>query len=70
MSSMILSLVDSIIQKLNTPKIWAFINERNEITSYKRPKDGKGLTSIPFNEMNDYENELIERLHNLWKKYQ
>ena len=40
-----------------------------EIYSYKRKSDGKPLHSIPYKEMTDEENALIERKRNLWKKY-
>ena len=58
------------IQKRYPEKVWGYINERNKITDYKRPSDGKELCSIPFNEMTEYENKLIEKLDNLWKDYQ
>lgn len=50
-------------------KVDAYLKEKTEIYSYARKSDGKPLHSIPFAEMTDKENELIERLHNLWKKY-
>lgn len=50
-------------------KIDAYLKERAEIYSYIRKSDGKPLHSIPFSEMTDEENGLIELLHNLWKKY-
>lgn len=50
-------------------KVDAYLKEKAEIYSYARKSDGKPLNSIPFAEMTDKENELIERLHNLWEKY-
>lgn len=50
-------------------KVEAYLKERAEIYSYRRKSDGKPLHSIPFVEMTDEENRLIELLHNLWKKY-
>lgn len=50
-------------------KIKQYEDEEKQISSYRRKKDGKALNSIPYNEMTKEENELIERLHNLWKKY-
>ena len=51
-------------------KVKGYLNEESEITSYRRPSDGKPLNSIPYSEMTKEENELIEKLHSLWKKYQ
>lgn len=75
----IVSLVDVITDEvlINTKdkyfrtndKIEAYNKEINEIRSYTRKSDGKPLCSIPFAEMTKEEKELIERLHNLWKKY-
>ena len=50
-------------------KVDAYLKERAEIYSYTRKSDSKPLHLIPFAEMTDEENELIERLHNLWEKY-
>jgi hypothetical protein len=50
-------------------KVDAYLKEKAEIYSYTRKSDGKPLHSIPFVEMTDEEHELIERAHNLWKKY-
>lgn len=57
-------------EKRYSPKVKEYLEKRNEIYSYKRPSDGKPLTSIPFEEMNDYEKELIHKLNTLWKDYQ
>lgn len=43
--------------------------ERRKIYSYRRPKDGMPLNSIPFNEMTKEEKELIDSLDTLWMKY-
>ncbi len=43
--------------------------ELTELYSYKRNSDGKSLMSIPFDEMTIEENELLDKTHNLWKKY-
>lgn len=51
-------------------KVKGFLNEESEITSYRRPSDGKPLNSIPYSEMTKEENELIRKLHSLWRKYQ
>ena len=50
-------------------KVESYLKEKAEIYSYIRKSDGKPLHSIPYVEMTDEENELIKRLHNLWKKY-
>lgn len=50
-------------------KVEAYLKEKTEIYSYKRKSDGKPLHSIPFVEMTEEENALIERKNNLWKKY-
>ena len=60
---------DSVEKKYNE-KVRGFINEYRELSNYKRPKDGKRISSIPFSEMTPEENEIIEKMHNLWKKYQ
>lgn len=75
----IVSLMDVITDELlidtkgkyskHNDKIDAYLKERAEIYSYIRKSDGKPLHSIPFAEMTDEENGLIELLHNLWKKY-
>lgn len=57
-------------EAINSPKIKEYIKKKNEIRSYKRPSDGTPLDDIPFEEMNDYENELIHKLSTLWKDYQ
>ena len=57
-------------EKRYSPKVKEYLEKRAELYSYKRPSDGKPLSSIPFSEMNDYENELIHKLDTLWKDYQ
>ena len=57
-------------EKRHSPKVKEYLEKRAELYSYKRPSDGKPLNSIPFSEMNDYENELIHKLDTLWKDYQ
>lgn len=52
-----------------SPKIKAYLAELKEISSYKRA-DGLPLYYIPFKEMTEEENALIERRKTLWKKYQ
>ena len=58
------------IEKRYPDKVKEYIKKRNEIYSYKRPSDGKPLNSIPFNEMTEYENELIQKADTLWMNYQ
>ena len=53
----------------HTEKTKAYEDELCEIYSYKRKSDRKPLHSIPFVEMTEEENALIERKDNLWKKY-
>ena len=53
----------------HTEKTKAYEDELLEIYSYKRKSDGKPLHSIPYKEMTEEENALIERKRNLWKKY-
>lgn len=53
----------------HTEKTKAYEDELLEIYSYKRESDGKPLHSIPYKEMTEEENALIERRNNLWKKY-
>jgi len=60
---------NTITERYST-KIKEYIKKRIEIYSYKRPSDGMPLCSIPYKEMNDYENELIKKLDNLWKDYE
>ena len=57
-------------EKRYSTKVKEYLKKREEIYSYKRPSDGKPLNSIPFGEMDDYENELIRKLNTLWKDYQ
>ena len=50
-------------------KVKGFLEEHARLHSYKRKSDGKALHSIPFAEMTEEENRLIEETRNLWKKY-
>ena len=50
-------------------KMEEYQRRSNEICSYRRPSDGKSLCSIPFNEMTEEENKLMEEYDNLWKEY-
>ena len=58
------------IKDRNREKIEAYWDEYNKISSYRRPSDGKPLDYIPFCEMTEEENQLIQDLHNLYQKYQ
>ena len=40
-----------------------------ELLVYKRPKDGKNVLSIPFNEMTPEEDKILQEYENLWKEY-
>ena len=40
-----------------------------ELLTYKRPKDGKNICSIPFKEMTPDENKIYQEYKNLWKDY-
>lgn len=65
--------VDYDISKIENrydDKVKGFLAEEAEIHSYRRPSDGTPLNSIPYSKMTKEENALIERLHNLWQKYQ
>ena len=56
--------------KTRTPeKVKAFLEEYSQLSSYCRKSDNKRLGSIPYNEMTKEETELINQIHNLWKKY-
>lgn len=57
-------------EKRYNSKVKEYLQKRSEIYNYKRPSDGKPLNCIPFNEMTEYENELINKLHTLWVDYQ
>lgn len=57
------------IYSKHNDKVKAYLKEKAKIYSYIRKSDGKPLRVIPFAEMTDKENELIERSRNLWKKY-
>lgn len=65
-------LDDSVyaISKRDTPKCKAYLEEQRKLYSYTRKSDGKNILSIPFKEMTPEENAIIDRLHNLWKRYQ
>lgn len=58
-----------VIRSRTPEKAKAYQEEERQIYSYCRKSDGKSLSSIPFDEMTEEENELIDRAHNLWKKY-
>ena len=75
----IVSLIDVITDEVyidtsdlhqrHNDKVKAYLDEVEEIYSYHRKSDGKCIHSIPYSEMTDEENALIERKRNLWKKY-
>ena len=75
----IVSLIDVVTDEVyidttylhtrHTEKTKAYEEELNEIYSYRRKSDGKPFHSIPYKEMTEEENALIERKRNLWKKY-
>ena len=75
----IVSLVDVLTDEVyidtkdiferHNEKVEGYFKEYADIHSYRRPSDGKPLNSIPFSQMSDEENALIDRLNNLWKKY-
>lgn len=52
------------------PKVRAYLEEGAKLCSYQRKSDGKGIMSIPFNEMTEEEKAIIDKLDNLWKDYQ
>lgn len=51
-------------------KIQNYLDERHKLYSYERKSDGKNIMSIPFSEMTEEEQAIIDKLNNLWKKYQ
>lgn len=57
-------------EKRYSSKVKEYLKKKQELYSYKRPSDGKPLSHIPYNEMTDYENELIKKLDTLWMDYQ
>lgn len=59
---------DGLYSRHNS-KVKEYLAEQKRLYSYKRNSDGKPLHSIPFSEMTEEENRMIEELHNLWKKY-
>lgn len=59
---------DGLYQRHNA-NVEAYLNELNEICSYKRESDGKSLICIPFKEMTKEEHKLLERRRGLWAKY-
>lgn len=75
----IVSLVDVLTDEVyistegiyykHNKKVKGYLKEYTDIHSYRRPSDGRPLNSIPFSQMSDEENALIDKLHNLWKKY-
>ena len=50
-------------------KMEEYQKRSNELYSYKRKSDGKGLGSIPFNEMTEEENRIYKEYENLWKEF-
>ena len=50
-------------------EIVEYLKELDRLSSYKRASDGKDIYSIPFSEMTKKEEELLDKIKNLWKKY-
>lgn len=59
----------SDLTKRYSPKTVEYLKERDRLGSYKRESDGKDIYSIPFSEMTKEEEELLDKIKNLWKKY-
>ena len=59
----------SDLHQRHNDKVKAYLKEVQKIYSYRRKSDGKYIHSIPFSEMTEEENALIERKNNLWEKY-
>lgn len=59
----------SDLTKRYSPEIVEYLKERDRLGSYKRASDGKDIYSIPFSEMTKEEEELLDKIKNLWKKY-
>ena len=57
------------LTKRYSPETVEYLKERDRLGSYKRASDGKGIFSIPFSEMTKEEEELLDKIKNLWKKY-
>ena len=53
----------------HSDKVKGYLEENARLYSYKRKSDGKSLNCIPFVEMTEEENKLIEEVRSLWKKY-
>ena len=53
----------------HSDKVKGYLEEMARLYSYKRKSDGKPLNCIPFVEMTEEENRLLEEAYNLWKKY-
>lgn len=53
----------------HSDKVKGYLEETARLYSYKRKSDGKPLNCIPFVEMTEEENRLLEEAYNLWKKY-
>lgn len=59
----------SDLTKRYSPEIVEYLKEIDRLRSYKRASDGKDIFSIPFSEMTKEEEELLDKIKNLWKKY-
>lgn len=59
----------SDLRQRHNDKVKAYLDEVQEIYSYHRKSDGKNIYSIPFSEMTKEEEELLDNIKNLWKKY-
>lgn len=55
--------------KRYSPEIVEYLKELDRLSSYKRASDRKNIYSIPFSEMTKEEEELLDKIKNLWKKY-
>lgn len=58
------------LHKRYNEKVLGYLKEYSELRSYTRPKDGKNICSIPFDEMTSEEKLIIDKMNSLWKKYQ
>lgn len=59
----------SDLTKRYSPETIEYLKERDRLGSYKRASDEKNIYSIPFSEMTKEEEELLDKIENLWKKY-
>ena len=57
------------IEARNKNIIDDYYKEYQKIYSYRRASDGKSLNCIPFSEMTEEENQLLEKSRNLWIQY-